>query len=91
MYVAPSENTNHQPPLLSVEHPMFSAALWESIQQAFASLSANKLRTLLTLIGIVVGVTAVIAVVTVIEGLNQKVAQTFASQGSNVFSVRKNI
>ncbi|HMV99676.1 MAG TPA: ABC transporter permease [Acidobacteriota bacterium] len=68
---------------------MFSAALWESIQQAFASLSANKLRTLLTLIGIVVGVTAVIAVVTVIEGLNQKVAQTFASQGSNVFSVRK--
>src|SRR5690349_12858024 len=65
-------------------------ASWiEAARIAVANLAANKLRTFLTLLGIVVGVTAVIAVVTVIEGLNHKVASTFMSQGSNVFSVRR--
>lgn len=63
--------------------------LWESFRIAAASLRANKLRTALTLVGIVVGVAAVIAVVTIIKGLDQTVAQTFSSQGSTVFSVSK--
>lgn len=61
----------------------------EATRIAVENLAINKLRTFLTLLGIIVGVTAVIAVVTVIEGLNKKVAQTFMSQGSNVFSVRR--
>jgi putative ABC transport system permease protein len=63
--------------------------LWESFRVAVASLRANKLRTALTLVGIVVGVSAVIAVVTIIKGLDQTVASTFSSQGSTVFSVSK--
>jgi putative ABC transport system permease protein len=47
------------------------------------------LRTALTLIGIVVGVTAVISVVTIIKGLDQTVANTFNSQGSTVFTISK--
>ena len=66
------------------------AAIWEAFRVATASLRANKMRTALTLIGIVVGVAAVIAVVTIIKGLNQTVAQTFSSQGSTVFSISKN-
>jgi len=66
------------------------AAIWEAFRVATASLRANKLRTALTLIGIIVGVTAVIAVVTIIKGLDQTVAQTFSSQGSTVFTVSKN-
>src|SRR5687767_4452337 len=65
------------------------AAVWESFRVAIASLRANKLRTGLTLIGIIVGVTAVIAVVTIINGLNETVAQTFSSQGSTVFTISK--
>ncbi|HLM25028.1 MAG TPA: ABC transporter permease [Pyrinomonadaceae bacterium] len=65
-------------------------AIWEAFRVATASLRANKLRTALTLIGIVVGVTAVIAVVTIIKGLDQTVAQTFSSQGSTVFTISKN-
>src|SRR5437879_1870529 len=65
------------------------AALWESFRVAVASLRANKLRTALTLVGIVVGVTAVIAVVTIIKGLDKTVATTFSSQGSTVFTVSK--
>src|SRR5690349_24296794 len=65
-------------------------AIWEAFRVATASLRANKLRTALTLMGIVVGVAAVISVVTIIKGLNQTVAQTFSSQGSTVFTISKN-
>lgn len=66
------------------------AAIWEAFRVAVGSLRSNKLRTALTLLGIVVGVTAVIAVVTIIKGLDQTVAQTFSSQGSTVFTISKN-
>ena len=66
------------------------AAIWEAFRVATGSLRANKLRTALTLMGIVVGVTAVIAVVTIIKGLDRTVAQTFSSQGSTVFTISKN-
>jgi len=65
------------------------AAIWDAFLVALGSLRQNKLRTGLTLIGIVVGVTAVIAVVTIIKGLDQTVAQTFSSQGSTVFTISK--
>lgn len=65
------------------------ASLWEAFLVATSSLRANKLRTALTLMGIVVGVTAVIAVVTIIKGLDKTVAQTFSSQGSTVFTISK--
>jgi putative ABC transport system permease protein len=65
------------------------SALWEAFLVALASLRSNKLRTALTLIGIVVGVAAVIAVVTIIQGLDNKVASTFSSQGSTVFTISK--
>lgn len=65
------------------------ATLWEAFKVAAGSLRQNKLRTSLTLIGIIVGVTSVIAVVTIIKGLDQTVAQTFSSQGSTVFTISK--
>jgi putative ABC transport system permease protein len=68
--------------------PLFHKT-WESLRIALGSLRANKLRTALTLVGVVVGVAAVIAVVTIIKGLDQTVASTFSSQGSTVFTVSK--
>jgi len=70
--------------------PLFRLTpIWEAFRVATASLRSNKLRTALTLMGIVVGVTAVIAVVTIIKGLDKTVAQTFSSQGSTVFTISK--
>lgn len=63
--------------------------LVEMFKIALSSLRANKLRTILTLLGIIVGVSAVIAVVTIINGLDQTVASTFSAQGSTVFTVSK--
>src|SRR5438477_3838573 len=65
------------------------STIWEAFRVAASSLRQNKLRTALTLIGIIVGVTAVISVVTIIKGLDQTVAQTFSSQGSTVFTISK--
>jgi putative ABC transport system permease protein len=67
----------------------FMRILAEMFKVAFGSLRANKLRTFLTLLGIIVGVSAVIAVVTIINGLDQTVASTFSAQGSTVFTVSK--
>src|SRR5438132_5362984 len=71
--------------------PLFRIApLLEAFMVAVGSLRSNKLRTALTLVGIVVGVAAVIAVVTIIKGLDRTVANTFSSQGSTVFTISKN-
>jgi putative ABC transport system permease protein len=61
----------------------------ESFKLSLLSLRSNKLRTFLTLLGIIVGVTSVIAVMTIISGLDQTVATAFSSQGSTAFSVSK--
>ncbi len=68
---------------------LFLYKSWEAFRIALGSLRANKLRTGLTLVGVVVGVAAVIAVVTIIKGLDKTVASTFSSQGSTVFTVSK--
>jgi putative ABC transport system permease protein len=65
------------------------ALLGESFRLALLSLRTNKLRTFLTLLGVIVGVTSVIAVITIISGLDTTVATAFSSQGSTVFSVAK--
>lgn len=61
----------------------------ELFKIAISSLRSSKLRTFLTLLGIIVGVSAVIAVVTIINGLDQTVASTFSAQGSTVFTLSK--
>ena len=63
--------------------------LSESFKLAILSLRANILRTILTLLGVIVGVTAVIAVITIISGLDTTVSNAFSSQGSTAFSVSK--
>ncbi len=63
--------------------------VWELFLVALSSLRANKLRTFLTLLGVIVGVASVIAVVTIINGLEQTVSTTFSSQGSTAFTVSK--
>ncbi|MBA2565507.1 MAG: ABC transporter permease [Gemmatimonadetes bacterium] len=56
---------------------------------AVHSLRANKLRSFLTLLGIIIAVLSIIAVVTVIQGLNQKVTDLFTGRGADVFEVDK--
>jgi len=61
--------------------------LWESILIAFEGLRANKLRSSLTMLGIIIGVGAVIAMVSLGLGMQQKVQNSIASLGSNLLVV----
>jgi len=61
----------------------------EAIKIAFLSLWANKLRSALTLLGVVIGVAAVIAVVTFVNGINGYVATKIFNLGADVFIVFK--
>ena len=61
----------------------------EAIRIALQSLWANKLRSTLTLLGVVIGVAAVIAVVTFVEGINGYVATKIFNLGADVFIVSK--
>ncbi|MFC1500391.1 ABC transporter permease [Candidatus Zixiibacteriota bacterium] len=67
----------------------FLIELRESIAAAFRALRANILRTVLTTLGIVVGVTAVIAIVSLIQGLDRTVKKEVAGLGTNVLYVGK--
>src|SRR5713226_483878 len=61
----------------------------ESSRIALSALRANKLRSFLTLLGTIVGVTAVIALISLIQGANAYVSTKLASQGTNVFWIDK--
>ena len=61
----------------------------ESFSMALSSLWANKMRTLLTLLGIIIGVLTIIAVVSVIQGLNNFIYSELAEFGTNDFVISK--
>src|SRR5712671_2722800 len=61
----------------------------ESIRIALQSLWANKLRSVLTLLGVVIGIAAVIAVVTFVNGINGYVSEKIFRLGADVFIVSK--
>jgi putative ABC transport system permease protein len=61
----------------------------ETIKLAFQALAAHKLRSFLTLLGVIIGVASVIAVVSVIQGLNQYMTDQISQFGTTTFSVNK--
>jgi putative ABC transport system permease protein len=61
----------------------------EAIKVALQSLWANKLRSVLTLVGVVIGVSSVIAVITLTNGVNKYVATKVYGYGADVFTLSK--
>jgi len=61
----------------------------ESIKLALGSIINNKLRSILTLLGIAIGLFSIIIVMTAISAIQQNVEDTFNSIGSNNFIIQK--
>jgi putative ABC transport system permease protein len=59
----------------------------EAFRIAVQSLWANKLRSVLTLLGVVIAVASVIAVVTLVNGANEYIATKINRQGADVFTI----
>jgi putative ABC transport system permease protein len=62
-------------------------SFWEVFGLVFASFRTNKLRTFLTLLGVIIGVTTVITVVSIVKGMNRYVLSTITRSGSNTFRI----
>ncbi len=59
----------------------------QGIKMAFKSILSNKLRSLLTMLGIIIGVTAVIALVSLGQGATKSVTEQLQSLGTNLLTV----
>lgn len=64
-------------------------SFFEALKLAFASILSHKLRSFLTLLGVIFGVATVIVVVSLIEGFNAYVDEKIANIGTNAFSVQR--
>ncbi len=69
--------------------PIPAVQILEGVRIALANLRENKLRTLLTLLGNIVGTMSVIAVVSLIDGIDRYARVEIAEEGSNVFTVER--
>jgi putative ABC transport system permease protein len=61
----------------------------EALKLALSAILAHKLRSFLTLLGVIFGVATVIVVVSLIEGFNSYVDEKIANIGTNAFAVQK--
>src|SRR5947208_14493087 len=61
----------------------------ETFKLAFAQIWAHKLRSFLTLLGMIIGVTAFMVVLSLLQGFNAYVDEKIAGIGSNSFTVRR--
>ena len=68
---------------------LFWAIVVESVRFAWHSLTANKLRTFLSLLGITIGIFSIITVFTVVDSLESNVRKSVASLGDNVIFIQK--
>src|SRR5512136_1340202 len=61
--------------------------IWESVRIALRALAVNKMRAILTMLGIIIGVGAVIALLSVGHGFEHYITQQFESLGTNLLFV----
>ncbi len=71
------------PPLRTGRSSMGQAIFGSALE----ALQANRLRSFLTMLGVIIGVSAVISVVTLTQGVNQSVTNRLSSLGTNVLTI----
>ena len=76
-------------PFFSPANESGTVQFTEAFKLALQSLWANKLRTILTLIGVVMGVASVIMVITLVNGANKYVGTKLSGYGADVFTVSR--
>jgi putative ABC transport system permease protein len=71
------------------KHALDWSSLKESLLMALAAIKANKLRSTLTLLGIVVGIFSIISVMTAMGVLRNAIEQGITQLGANTFQIQK--
>ena len=89
--IDPSRSVQISAPVIEAEHETtrsILSGLGEAMNLALRALRANLFRTVLTLLGIVIGVGSVVAMMAIGEGAKQAVIQQIGSMGTNLLVVR---
>jgi len=63
--------------------------IWESLRIAVQAVTVNRLRALLSLLGITIGIFAIIAVFTIVDSLEANIRESVSSLGSDIIYVQK--
>ncbi|MEN2284178.1 ABC transporter permease [Algoriphagus sp. SE2] len=66
---------------------LFFQLTWESFRFAFSALKSNITRTILSLLGVTIGIFAIIAVFTLVDSLENNIKSSFSFLGTNVMRV----
>src|SRR5574344_1068989 len=61
--------------------------IWENIKLAFSSMKVNKMRTLLSLLGIIIGVGAVVAILTLGNSATASISSSISAGGLEMVSI----
>src|SRR4026208_1364175 len=64
-----------------------SGSIWESVKIALSSLRANKLRTILTMLGVIIGVASVVALMAIGNGAQLAITNQVSSIGSTLLTI----
>lgn len=64
-------------------------SLYEAIRIAFAAIWANRLRSVLTVLGVIIGVTSVITIISAVEGLMKSFEDQVSALGPSTFIITK--
>lgn len=62
----------------------------ENINLAFQGVWSHKLRSFLTMLGIIIGIAAIITIVSTIQGTNEQIKQNLIGAGNNVVTIQLN-
>ena len=62
----------------------------ENIRLAFQGIWSHKMRSVLTMLGIIIGIAAIITIVSTIQGTNEQIKENLIGAGNNVITVRLN-
>lgn len=63
----------------------------ENIRLSFQGIFGHKLRSFLTMLGIIIGIAAIIAIVSTIKGTNEQIKENLVGSGNNLIDVKLNM
>ena len=59
----------------------------ENIRSSLRGIWSHKLRSFLTILGVIIGIASIIAIVSIVEGTNRKLERSLVGSGNNVTTV----
>ena len=62
--------------------------MFENIRLSFKGIWSHKMRSFLTMLGIIIGIAAIIAIVSTIKGTNEQIKENLIGSGQNTVSIQ---